>query len=157
MEVFRHSEGNEDPELVEIEETALVRELLIVKEGDSGDRIWVEEQDEAVDLDITIEAAGIRHRHHVHHGRCRSVHVVVRFGGEDRSHDFHQIATIRRVFDWATGPEAFNLTPEEKVKHVLALPGADHFLDWNARIGSLVTPGTCDVLLDLLPKSRFEG
>ena len=155
MEVYRHSEGKRRPELIEIEATALVRELLIVKDGD--DQIWIEEQEEAVDLDITLEAAGIHHRHHVHHGRCRTVDVQVRFNGERRARDFRQIATIRQVFDWATGPEAYNLTPEQKAKHVLALPGADHFLDWNVRVGSLVTAGTCEVVLDLLPKERFEG
>jgi hypothetical protein len=156
MEVYRHSQGNEDPELVDIEATALVRELLIIEDGDGGDQIWIEEQDEAVELDITLESAGIHHRHHVHHGRCRTVDVQIRFNGE-RTRNFRQIFTIRQVFDWATGPGAFNLTPEQKAKHVLALPGADHFLDGNVRVGSLVTAGTCGVVLDLLPKERFQG
>jgi len=157
MEVYRHVEGKEDPELIEIEVTALVKELLVVHDGEDGNQIWIEEQDEAIELTITLEAAGIRHRHHVHHGRCRVVAVQVRFNNERHTREFRQLSTIKQVFDWATGPDAFRLSPEQKAKHVLALPNADHFLDWNVRVGSIVTAGTCDVIVDLLPKERFEG
>jgi hypothetical protein len=116
----------------------------------------IDEVEGPLDLDTTIEAAGIGHHHHVHRGRCRRIDVHVRFNGT-KSRDFNPAASIRRVFDWATGPEAFNLTPDQKAEHVLALPGADHFLDWDVRVGSLVTAGTCEVTLDLAPKSRFEG
>lgn len=156
MEIYRHTEGHEDPELIEIEASALVRELLVA-ESDDGDQIWIEERDEPVVLDITIEEAGIRHRHHVHHGRCREVDVQIRFNGERISRDCRQLATVKHVFDWATGDDGYKLTPEQKAKHVLALPGADHFLDWNVRVGSLVTTDTCEVVLDLLTKERFEG
>jgi hypothetical protein len=156
MDVYVHSQG-EDPERIEIEASALVRELLVVQEGGGVEQIWIEERDEALDLDITLEAAGIHHKHHVHRGRCRSVEVEVRFNGERLPHSFRQVATIRTVFDWATGPQGFGLTPEQKVKHVFALPGADHFLDWGVHVGSLISPGTCQVVLDLFPKERFAG
>jgi hypothetical protein len=133
----------------------LAGELLAVKDGD--EQLWIDEQEEAVDLDITLEAAGIRHRHHVHRGRCQKVDVDVRFNGERLSQNFHPTVTIRMVFDWAAGDDGFRLTPEQHAKHVLALPGANHFLDWNVRTGSLVTIGTCGVVLDLLPRERFEG
>ncbi len=153
MELYVHSEGQEDPELVV---TATVAALVVVREGDDVEMIWIEDAEEPLELDITLEAAGVGHRHHVHRGRCRRVDVRVRYNG-DRSHDFPPSATVRRVFEWATGPKGFNLTPEEKAKHVLALPGADHALDRSVHIGSLVTRGSCDVVLDLAPKERFEG
>lgn len=156
MEIYLYTAGNEDPELIEIDGTAAVRELLAVGDGRGAELVMIEEAAEPVELDITIEQAGIRHRHHVHRGRCRRVDVRVRYS-RDITREFHPVATIRRVFDWATGPDGFNLTPEQRAEHVLALPGADHFLDWEVRIGSIVTPGTCDVVLDLAPKSRFEG
>lgn len=156
MEVYRHIEGKEDPELIEIEDTALVKELLIGEESD-GNQIWIEERDEAVELQITLEVAGIKHRHHVHHGRCRDIDVQVRFNSERHGKDFRQISKVKQVFEWATGPDAFHLSPDQKAKHVLAVPNADHFLDWNVRIGSLVSGGKCEVVLDLLPKERFEG
>lgn len=155
MEVFVHSSGNEQPEVVEIEEVALIRSLIVESEPDSG--IWLEEVDEEIDLDITIEAAGIRHHHHVHRGRCHRVKVTVRFNGVNHEHEYGPAATIKTVRTWACGPHAFKLSPVEAAKHVLALPGADHFLDDGVHIGSVATEGTCAVTLDLLPRSRFEG
>jgi len=156
VEIYIHTAGSEEPVLLEINETALVRELLVIGDPQGAELVMIEEVEEPLNLDITLKEAGIRHRSHVHRGRCRRVDVRVRYNTE-KSHDFHPPATIRRVFEWATGPHGFPLTPEQKAAHVLALPGADHFLDWEVRIGSLVMPGSCDVVLDLAPKSRFEG
>ena len=58
---------------------------------------------------------------------------------------------------WAFGPEVANFSEEQAALHVLAEPGADHFLEGGVHIGSLVKPGSCKVILDLLPRSRFEG
>lgn len=154
MELFTHTAGNEHPEIIEIEATALVRELRV--EGEPDGKIWIQEVDEEIDLDITLEAAGIRHRHHVHRGRCHRVEVVVRFNG-NHEHSYGPATTIKTVEKWAFGSEVANLSPEQAAKHVLALPGADHFLEAGAHIGSLVTPASCTVTLDLLPRSRFEG
>lgn len=155
MEIYVHSVESEDPKLIKIEATMLVRELVVGREGEA---VWIEEQDEALDLDITLEVAGLKNRHHVHRGHCRQVEVVIRYGGEPpRSRTFSPSATIDRVFKWVTGPEGFNLTPEQSVKHMLILPGADHALDKSVHVGSLVKEDKCEVSLDLAPKERFEG
>jgi hypothetical protein len=154
MELFIHSPGNEHPEIVEIEATAIVRAVLA--ETDPDGHVWLEEVDEEIDLDITLEEAGIRHHHHIHRGHCRRVKVIVRFNG-NHEHEFGPATTIKTVHTWACGKHAANLSPAEAAKHVLALPGADHFLDDGVHIGSLVAPETCTVTLDLLPRSRFEG
>lgn len=155
MSFFVHSPGREDAEIVEIDASEQVRVLVAELEPDG--HVWLEEVDEEIDLDITIEEAGIRHHHHVHRGRCHRVAVVVRYNGINYEHEFGPARTIKTVKAWAVGDTAANLSPAEAVKHVLALPGADHFLDGAVHIGSLVTPGACNVVLDLLPRSRFEG
>lgn len=154
MELFAHAAGNEHPELIEIQDTALVRELLAGQDPDG--RVWIEEADEEVSLDITLEQAGIGHRHHVHRGRCRRVEVIVRFNG-DHDRSYGPATTIKTIEKWAFGPEVGKFSPEQAAKHVLAVPGADHFLEGGVHVGSLVTPGSCRVVLDLLPRSRFEG
>jgi hypothetical protein len=154
IELFVHSSGAEDPALITINASRRVRELL-VKEEPTG-RVWIEEVDEEVDLDITLEEAGIRHRHHVHRGRCHRVEVLVRFNGEF-VRDFAPGTTIKTVYRWASGPDAAKLSPEQAAKHVLAVPGADHFLADSVHVGSLVHSGSCAVTLDLLPRERFEG
>jgi hypothetical protein len=155
VELFVHTHGNEHPEIIEIEDTVLVRELLIEEEPDG--RIWLEETDEEISLDVTLAVAGIRHHRHVHRGRCHRVKVVVRFNGRRFEHPYGPAATIKAVEKWAFGPEAAGFSPEEAAKHVLAVPGADHFLEKGVHVGSLVTTGECEVVLDLLPRSRFAG
>ncbi|MCW2690809.1 MAG: hypothetical protein JWR37_5699 [Mycobacterium sp.] len=154
MELFVHTAGKEDPDVVVVEETLVVRELLA---EDAAGRIWVEEIDEEVDLDISLAAAGIGHHHHVHRGHCPRVEVIVRFNGETFTDTFGPGATIKKVEKWAFGGKAADLAADQAAKHVLALPGADHFLAANVHVGSLVTTGSCQVTLDLLPRDRFEG
>jgi len=154
MDLFVHDRTGEDPQILEVDATAVVRTL--VAEDGSDAAVWVEEFDEEVDLDINFEQAGIGHRHHVHRGHCRHVEVMVRFN-RTFERAFGPAATIKRVYAWASGPNGANLSPEQAARHVLAIPGADHFLDSGVHIGSLVTPGTCSVTLDLLPRERFEG
>ncbi len=155
MELFVHTAGNEDPDVVEVEDTALVRKLLV---GDGADgRIWAEGIDEDISLEITLAEAGIRHRHHVHRGRCARIEVVVRFNGETFTSTFGPGTPIKFIEKWAFGDKAADLSPDQAAKHVLALPGADHFLAATVHVGSLVTAGSCQVALDLLPRDRFEG
>ena len=153
MELFIHTPGNEAPDVVEVEETILVRELLTDDDG----RIWIEEVDQEITLDVTLADAGIRHHHHVHRGKCARVEVVVRYNGENFTHTFGPGTTIQTVEKWAFGEKAADLSPDQAATHVLALPGADHFLAATVHIGSLVSAGACRVTLDLLPRDRFEG
>jgi hypothetical protein len=155
MELFIHSPENEDPDLIEVDATALVRSLLV--ETDADGHVWLEEVDEPIDLDLTLDEAGIRHHQHIHRGRCHRIQVIVRFNGINYEHEFGPGTTIKSVHKWACGPDAANLSATEAAKHVLALPGADHFLDDGVHAGSLVSAGSCSVTLDLLPRSRFEG
>ena len=155
MELFIHSPGREDPELIEIEAGALVRALLI--DPDPEARVWLEETDEQVDLDVTLEQAGIHHHRHVHRGHCHRVDVTVRFNGLNHERAFGPATRIRAVHRWACGPHAAKLSPEQAAAHVLAVPGADHFLEDSVHVGSLVAGHSCSVTLDLLPRSRFEG
>jgi len=154
MELFLHTAGSEAPEIVEVEATATIRSLVV--ETDADDGVWIEEIDEELELELTLEVAGVHHRHHVHRGRCRQVEVTVRWNG-DHKRSFGPSRTIATVEEWAFGKEVANFSKEQAAKHVLAVPGADHFLDAGVHIGSLTTPGHCSIKLDLLPRSRFEG
>ena len=157
MEIYVHSAEREDPEVVEVAEVALVGEIVSGAEGDVAELVWIEGADEPLDLSVTFEGAGIRDRDHVHRGRCRKVDVHVRFNAVTKTYDFSPATRVERVLNWATGKDGFDLTSAEAAKHTLAVPGADHPLDSRVHVGSLVGSGACEVLLDLLPKARFEG
>ncbi len=155
VELFKHVPGSEDPVIVEVEETIRVRELIETDDGEG--HIWLEDVDEEIDLDLTLVEADIGHHRHIHHGRCITVSVTVRFNGEKFHRDFAPSATIKRVRAWAVGPEAANLSKDQVVAHVLAEPGADHFLADAVHLGSLVGAEKCEVMLDLLPRDRYAG
>jgi hypothetical protein len=154
MEVFAHSPGSEHPDVIEIEGTDRVR-LLQLEEDPEG-HVWLEEVDEEIDLEITIEESPIHHHHHVYRGRCHGIKVLVRFNGTDYEREFGPSRTIKTVHHWVCGEHEAHLSPVEAAKHVLALPGADHYLEDGVHIGS-VAGADCAVLLDLFPRSRFEG
>jgi hypothetical protein len=154
MELFVHSPDREDPEFIEIEASALIRSLLVGSDPDG--RVWLEDVDEHVELDVTLEQAGIEQHHHVHRGRCHRVELTVRFNGP-HEREFGPATRIKTVHRWACGPHAAKLSPEQAAAHVLALPGADHFLEDGVHVGSLVAGRCCEVTLDLLPRARFEG
>lgn len=155
MNLFLHTEGSEDPEVIAVEATAVVRILL---PANSDEYVWIEEADEEIDLDLTFEAAGIHHHHHVHRGRCRRVKVVIQFNADDFAHEYGPGTTIKTIYDWASGEKAANLSPEQRAKYALAVPGADHFLADGVHIGSLlVAGGPCEVTLNLLPRDSFAG
>jgi hypothetical protein len=152
MQIYLHSEGHEDPELVEVDETITVKEFLVDRDGEL---LWIEEVDEAVAADLTFVAAGIEHRGHVHVGRCAKVEVSVRYGGETKKRKFAPTAHIRKVVKWATGPDGFNLSEDESAKHILELPGSDHRVPDRTHVGSVAHD--CALVLDLRPKIRHEG
>ena len=154
MELFTHTPGHEHPEIIEMEGTAFVRELLVEGEPDGrldgGDR------------------RGDQPRHHAGGRRDpasrppapgplppgRGHRPLQR---EHHEHAYGPATTIKTVEKWAFGPKVGEFSPEQAAKHVLAVPGADHFLEGGVHVGSLVIPGSCRVVLDLLPRSRFEG
>jgi hypothetical protein len=154
MELFVHTPDQEHPELIEIEATALVRSLFVVADPDG--RLWLEEVDDEIDPDITLEEAGVGHHQHVHRGHCRRIEIIVRFNGHyERA--FGPATTIKTIHTWACGPHGAKMSREQAATHVLAVPGADHFLEDGVHAGSLVEGHDCTVTLDLLPRSRFEG
>lgn len=155
MEIFVHGADGEHPELIEVEATDLVRTLLIGVDADGY--VWLEDTEQEIDLDMTFEVAGIHHHHHVHRGRCRRIDVVARYNGAEFEHHFPPPTSVKHVQKWAFGPKAAALSAEQAAEHVLAQPGADHALNGTVHLGSLVTDGSCRVVLDVVPRSRFAG
>ena len=158
IEVYVHVEGAEDPRLVKVDVDGIVADLLT----DDGaplvaETIWTDGQDDPLDPSSTLADVGVTDRSHVHHGRCREVKVLMRHNGRTIEELFGPAVHIRRVMDWATGPEGFKLPIEQVPKHALRVPGSDHVLVPEVHVGSLVDGARCVVVLDLAPKERFEG
>ena len=152
IDIYVHSEGAQDPELVRLPSSSRVSDLL-----PEGEQLWLQDGAEPVPGDSPLPVAGISRRSHVHRGRCDQIKVRVRHAGEDRSSEFSPAARVIRVFRWATGPKGFNLPESQIPKHGLALPEAKELLDPGVHIGSLASEVRCTVTVDLVAKERFEG
>jgi hypothetical protein len=147
MQIFVHGPGGDAPEVIEVEETALVRELLV---GRDGELVWIEEVDVPVEIDVTLVVAGIGPGHHVHRGRCREVDVWLIADGRDASRRFAPSATVARAVRW--GAEQLGLGPARDLEVTDQRTG--RVVSPGTHVGSLADAGGCTVALDLRPVRR---
>ena len=158
LEVYLHVAGCEDPQLVAVASDGRVADLLAVAESvDANAQLWLQDTTDPLDMASSLAEAGIGHRCHVHLGCCDSVKVQVRYHTKPIVREFGPGARIRAVFAWATGPKGFELAESQVPKHGLMVPKSDHILDPDVHVGSLASRARCVVVLDLVPKERFEG
>jgi hypothetical protein len=153
LEIYIHRSGRERIKLREVDGSIRVAEAVELADGEA---IWLEEAEEPLLADGTV-AELVGERGHVHVSRCRRVEVSVTFNGPTKSHHFAPGATIRRVLDWATGPDAFPMSEADRVEHALQLCNTTDQPDPSDHVGSFVTAEGCGVCFDLVPKHRFEG
>lgn len=155
IRVYIHDEGRHDPDSVDTKMAAEIGVALEVN-GDGERFVLIEDEDEAIDLALTFDAAGIGDRKHVFRGKRKRVTATILYNGERRRHEFSSSTRVKRVFRWATGEHGFHLSDADAAEHTLALP--DNTIPASdVHIGSLddVTPG--HVELRLIPKHRYEG
>lgn len=162
IEVFLQMEGVKEIVLVQLPRTGTVRDVIIVAKGHNprfGEeepvRVFIEDEDAAVELDVALEDAGIKHRGHAHVHRCQHLEVSVNFNGRTVSDSFPPSATVGRVKKWAT--RELGMTEKDAAEHVLEVSGTKVALDDDTHIGTLVHYPACQVVLDLRPKVRVEG
>ena len=163
-ELFLQAEGVRDIALVRVPEDGTVHDVidaakaqgLRVEDGEDP-MVTLENEEEALDLEAPLSAAGIVDRGRVHVHRCKRVEVTVGFNGRDKSDGFPPSATIKRVTRWAVGKQGFDLAEADAADHLLQLRGSPERPDEDSHIGTLVEVLDCSVQLDLVPKSRVEG
>jgi hypothetical protein len=162
IEVFLQVEGGKDIVLVHVPQGGSVRDLLhVAKEHgpefreDDAIMVFIEDMDEAVELDVLLEDAGISHRGHVHVHRCHRVEVSVNFNGMRVSDSFPPSATVARIKKWAA--KELGMSEKDAAEHVLEVSGTKVSLDEDIHVGTLVVHPGCQISLDLRPKVRVEG
>jgi hypothetical protein len=154
MQIYVHTKKSDEPELVLVEEDVRLEEV-VSEHGVPGASAWLENADVELDVKLTIRELEIVERSHVHIGPCKRVNVTVR---QDTSIEkaFPPGATIARVYEWASGPEGFDLLPAERVKHTFVICGTTTEPDKAAQVGSFAND-ECAVCFSLVPKQRSEG
>ena len=158
IEVYIHTEGSTELELLPVSRDCRVGDLLATDDpAVSDESIWLAEQDEPLDIEVSLVDAGITHRCHVHRGCCSSVKARVHYIDSAQDRSFSPVTPIAEVYRWAAGPDGFKLPSEEVPRHALIVRGTEDFIDAEVHIGSLATSPRCVVDFDLVPKKRFAG
>jgi len=155
--LYIHREGAHDPEIVDINPSITVRDLLTQLGAGGEDRLWLEDNPKVLDDDLCIDSGEIPDRHHLHCAPVKEINVKVTFVDQHKHRGFPPSATVASVLQWATGPKGFNLPPDQRPKHELVISGSDEAVPGNVHVGSLVRRGEHEVCLDLRPKERFAG
>ena len=115
---------------------------------------FIEEDEEPIELDVTIAESGLKHRGQAHCSRCRKVKVKVRYNGVPGEHEFPASAKVRRVEEWAE--EHFKIQPADRAELILRLCGSESEENGDVRLGKLAEHH-CEVCFDLGPKQRVQG
>lgn len=162
VELFLQGEGIPHIALVVVPEQGTVRDIIEAARaqglrvaGADAPAVFLENQDESLPPDVSLEAAGIQTRSRVHVHTCRKVHVTVNFNAEHKSHPFSPATTVHAVKEWAD--DKFKLTGVDATEHALQICGTSDRPTDDTHIGSLLEPGTCELCFDLVPKQRVEG
>lgn len=165
IEIFLQGEGLPEITLVRVPANGTVRTIieagqthgLRIADGKDRSVVLIEASDEPLELDASLEAAGIGHRSRVHVHHCRKVAVTVNFNIQQVTHMFPPSITVEHVKKWADDKKQFNLQGVDATDHLLQLCNSTVRPDEDVHIGTLVQSTSCAVCFDLVPKQRVEG
>jgi hypothetical protein len=157
MRMFVHHEDKPEPEVIEVEAETTVAEALGISIEEETVVLLLEDDDRVIDISLTVVAAEIPDRGHVHHGHHRHLEVIVDYNGEDRRRQFAASARVSRVYEWAAGKDGFELDETDAAEHQLALPGSNTVPAPDTHVGSLPQNPAGTVHLNIISKGRHEG
>jgi hypothetical protein len=152
LEVFIHSQER-DLEVVEVGPDSTIREIMEERSVVEEIQVWLEDQDEPIDIELTIEQLKIESGAHLHHSRCKEVAVEVVFNGQDNHRAFAPSTRVEKVFKWAS--DAFKIPQDQRANHMLRVAGTNEEPNPDAHIGELAHD--CSINFILAPRHRHQG
>jgi hypothetical protein len=161
IKLFIQVEGDERTELVELALGALVKDVLIAAQGrgllvPGADALFFDEtNEEPLNGESSLEAAGIKDRSRFHIHRCRKIEVKVHFKAKSAERAFPPSATVARVHEWAA--HRFLPNDVDRTEHELQICETESRPKPDTQIGALAKHGNCSVCFDLVPTERVEG
>ncbi len=162
IEVFLQGLGLPRPTLVKVTAQGNVKDLIeaakekgLKLEDGQTPQIWLEGQDDAIPLNLSLSAAGIQSRSRVQIHTCPRITVTVNFQSESESHPFSPAATIGTIKQWAD--KKYHLSERDAGDYALELCGSRDRPSEDTQVGSLVQPGQCQICFSLVPEQRVEG
>jgi hypothetical protein len=91
----------------------------------------------------------------VHHNSCKRIQVTVRYAGKSFNETFGPGVTLKVIKRRAE--KALEIDETDAAELSLQVEGTIDRPDEATHIGSLSSPGTCSVSLDLVPSDRING
>jgi len=161
IQLFLQFEGDRRIELVPVDDSATVGDLLAVaaRAGLPADRldgafVFAHESDVPLTPGTVLKAAGICDKHRVHVHRCRKVEVSVHFNELTKQFNYPPATTVGKVKHEFV--KEIQMSPVDATEHVLQLCRSTDRPEPDIHIGSLVC-GCCSLCFDLVPVKRIEG
>jgi hypothetical protein len=157
MRIYVHGPGSS--EVVVLDEAPTDRRLSDLVEILDGDYVFLDDEDEPVDIQLSLVAI-VRtdeptHHHHLHHHPCRQITVVVFYNGMNKEVPASAGTRVESVLLRAIS--LFGIDPVTGADLVLRRQGTEADLPPSTHIGSLVPRGSCTISLNLLPGHREQG
>jgi hypothetical protein len=156
MRNFIHRSGKPEIEVAEHDPNQTIRELAAHYGANIEALVFVDDAEEPADPEMTLSDSGVGEGSHVHVARCRRVRATVNFNEDSKSRRFPPNVVMAAVFEWATGPNGFKLSPTDKAEHMLVITGTETIVDEDSHLEAYANE-ECEAEFDLVPKHRFEG
>ena len=160
-QIYLHAENTKEPKLIEVlEERTLIEiikehNIIEVDEIQSEELyVFLEDNDEPLLLEHTIEKHEIKRRAHIHCHRCHRIEVTIIYNGKSFTIKVAPSTTGTKLLKMAitefkiTQSDAADLEFQFENKEVFPL---------NAHIGSFVKYPNCKVILYLVPIKKIQG
>lgn len=166
VNLFIQTEGRAEPSIVEVSEDATVHDVLTgAKEAglisepideDSPVAVFLQDEDDELDGETSIAAAGLLEKPRVHLGRRgRRIDVTVRFNRQEHTHRFGPGRTVDGVLRWTI--RKFKLSGTQETEYALVLCVSDEYLDPATHIGCLVEPKAYELCFELVLEDTVQG
>jgi hypothetical protein len=155
MRIYLHREGRSEAEAVEAPPAARLVELL--EQPDEDCLFLLEDDDNELKPELTLAEAKVEDRSHLFVGKIAKLAVEVQFNGTAKSREFAASTKVERVRRWAVGKEGFDLDRTDAAEHTLSVAQTGEIPPSDVLIGSLPRDRPGHLLLNLVPKHRFEG
>jgi len=161
LKVYVHSEHSRDLKVIEILETASIKDIIDqfhkefpVAGNPEEIELFLEGEEEPKHKEHKAEHAGVKKKHHIHCHRCKKIEVLIMYNGQDKIFQLSPAATANVVLEKAI--HAFNINPEDAGDYLLKLEDKT-VLQPNDHIGSFATYPVCKVKLYLTPTKPVQG
>lgn len=160
INVFLQGEGFKDIAHLQLESHSNIMELKHSCENHGlqlhhETAVFLENQDEPLTENVTIESLACDHGIRLHVHRCRRVAITVIYCGQVVENTFGPGKTVGSVKEWAA--TSLGITHADAAELILQIADSHVQPDVDVHIGALAKYPDCSIGFDLVPNSRIQG